>query len=187
MHRGAPSLRRLIFSALLPANALLLSGACSGSSVTEGDQRGGHASTGGTAGTEDHDTAGRSGSVSSSSGDTAGATSGTAGAFASTGGVNGGRNCANPGPGTCCDYDRCMTPDEAAAVLRMASGQGGAPNSSQAGAGGEAGSGGEPVMAPLCPEIQYKWLCGFYRLWRANVGWCDGRFGSGRGRTSRIR
>jgi hypothetical protein len=78
-----------------------------------------------------------------------------------------------------------MTPDEAAEVVRMASGAAGAPNSSQAGAGGEAGAPGEPTTAPLCPEIQYSWLCGFYRpgvvekdgqcCYVVNSGGCCGR------------
>jgi len=70
MDQRAPTLRTLISSALVPANALLLSGACARRSLTDRDQGGGHIPTGGTAGTEAPDTAGRSGGMSSGSGGT---------------------------------------------------------------------------------------------------------------------
>jgi hypothetical protein len=137
-----------------------------------GGRRGGTgARSGGTGGA-----IGGTGIVIGGSGGTIG---GTGGAFG--GNVNvgiGGRNCHNPGPGTCCDYDRCMTPEEAALEAAKGMGVGGAPDSGQAGAGGE-------PTSPLCPEIQYNWLCGFYHpgvvevdgqcCYVVNSGGCCGR------------
>jgi hypothetical protein len=140
-----------------------------------GGRRGGTgARSGGTGGA-----IGGTGVVIGGSGGTIG---GTAGSFGGTGGtVNlgiGGRNCHNPGPGTCCDYDRCMSPEEAALEAAKGMGFGGAPDSAQAGAGGE-------PTSPLCPEIQYNWLCGFYHpgvveqdgqcCYVVNSGGCCGR------------
>jgi hypothetical protein len=226
MDQSVRSLRGLIFSALLPTQAVYLAAACGGHSSDDASGGAGRASVGaagGTPGTQDPDTAGHSAAGTAAGAGTSGAVAGTGGATGGSGGVaggsggvtggsggvtggsggvtggsggatgggssensGGGRNCVNPGPGVCCDYDRCMSPEEAAAVVRLASGTGGAGNAPQGGAGGETASAGESATAPLCPEIRYQYAaCGFYRpgvvekdgqcCYVVNSGGCCGR------------
>ena len=130
------TLAQRIFSVLGPAPVLFVAAACGGESRSHGSPdaalagatgtSAGTAGAGGAAGTagagSPSGVAAASAAAGSEAGGTATAGGGTGGVMSlgpyTLGGVTAApRNCTNPGPGICCDYDFCFTPETANQAL----------------------------------------------------------------------